>query len=423
MRHTGWFCFLVLILSSCFENEYLDDLPISEIEVPFDIKKVEKTDITFSTFLEDSIPTSGKETFLLGNYSDPYRGHVVAEPYFEFELNTLNTSFEDYHAFDSLVFSIKLSDYHYDTAAVFPLSVYEITESIEYIDDKDYIYNYETFNRGREPLVTAEKRLYPSDSTLTITLPYDFGNNLWLQSKGSSSIMTTTEDFRDALKGLSLVAEGTSPLITFTKDSYLTFYYHNDDDMEPGALEYQIPIGDLSMGFTHMEVNLDQTPFSGLGSYEILPASESQNLAISDELSGASIRIEIGNVKDIAEVDYEYHISEANLFIPIKKGTYSSVFNPLAQKVDVYVLSANKKIKSYLTTASLASWDEVFQEATYYKIPIIDFVEDMILDSETGEGLVLDIYPESSLTTGYLVAGENSERYRTRLEITIIPLN
>lgn len=414
---------LTLLLSSCFENDYLEDLPITEIEIPFTIKKVEMTDIEFSTYMADSIITSNKTSFLLGNYPDPIRGHVIAEPYFQLELTTLNQSFEDYHVLDSLVLSLQLEDTHYDTAFRFPLSVYAVTEEITPKDDKDNIYNFETFARGRGPLVTVEKQLYPTDDSLSITLPYEFANNLWLQAKGSSSIFNTTDDFREALQGLSLSADGTSPLMSFSKESKLIFFYHNDEDMEPGVMDYQISIGDFSNCFTHMEVDHTSTPFSNLISYDVLDASESQDLAFSDELSGTSVRVLINGLNEIGDVPYEYYISEANLYIPIKKGTYNSTFNTLAQKIDVYIQSENKKTKSYLTTTSLNSFDEIFQEATYYTIPVTDFIEEQVVGSETERTLLLDIYPEESFTTSYMVVGENSDRYKTRLEITIIPLN
>lgn len=423
MKSRNLLFLLALLMSSCFENDYLDDLPITEIEIPFTIKKVELTDIEFSTYLEDSIITSNKESFLLGNYPDPIRGHVIAEPYFQFELQTQNQSFEDYHVLDSLVLSLHYEGSHYDTAALFPLSVYAVYEEITPPEDEAFLYNFDTFSRGFSPILTVKKQLFPSDDSLSITLPYDFANNLWLKGKGSTSIFTTTDDFREALPGLSLSADGTSPLMSFTKESRLIFYYHNEEDMEPDVLDYQIPIGDLSNCFTHMEVDLSRTPFQDLKSYDVLDANQSQNLAISDELSGASSRILINNLNEIADVPYEYYISEANLYIPIKKGTYNSTFNTLAQQIDVYIQSENKKTKSYLTTTTLNSFDEIFQEATYYTIPVTEFIEEQIIGSETERTLLLDIYPEQSFTTSYLVVGENSDRYKTRLEITIIPLN
>lgn len=416
-------CMIGFLMSSCFENDYLEDIPVSEIEAPFTIKQIEKTDITYYTYLNDSIDTSSKETFLLGNYQDEYRGHVIAEPYFQFELNSVSTSFDEEYEFDSMVLYLKIDATHYDTAFQFPLSVYQVMETIEYRLEDDMIYNFETFGKGKSPIVTQDVKIFPADDSLGITLPYEFGYQLFEKSRGSTSILNTTDDFRDAIKGISLAAENTSPIISLTKETHLSFFYHNSEEMEPTSLEYQIPIGDFSLGFTHLETDFTNTPFKDIVAEEFLAASESNDLAIADELSGARIRVEIENLDDIPDVPYDYYISEANLFVPIKKGTYDTKFNPLADHLDVYIQSKNKQVKSYLTTTTINSFDEIFQEATYFKIPITSFVDDIIAGTQTGNGLLLEIYPEQYLTTGYMVVGENLERYKTRLEITIIPLN
>ncbi|SFU18690.1 protein of unknown function [Algoriphagus locisalis] len=423
MKSRITFCLFILILSSCYENSFLDEIPEVDLEDDFNIQKVEFTDISYSSYFQDSIVTSTKESFLLGNTIDPTRGEVKANPYFEFNIQSTSTGFDDETILDSVVFVLKIDNSHYDTLPEFDLHIYQLEERLAYQNDDDVFYDFESFPTNSVPLVSKRIQYIPFQDSIRITLPMEFGQDLFEKVRGSEKLFESNEDFLDYFPGFMLEVAGSSPLMLVSKESYISFYHKPPLELLEEDEEYQIPIGDASLGFSHIEVNRAGTPFSEAQDYVQFPASESQNMAIADELGYSAVRIDLGDLTYIEDVPHDLYISEANLYIPVKKGTYDGSLNQPLQQLDVYVIDKNNNTKSYLSQATLASFDEVFQEATYFIIPINDFVRSQISGSRQTDGLWLEVSPGSTFNMGYLVVGDNSSSYKSKLEITLIPLN
>jgi|GEM_PF-2250763 len=423
MKSIITFCLLVLILSSCYENSFLEEIPEVDLEDDFFISKVESTDITYSSYFQDSMVTSTKETFLLGNNTNEYRGTVRARPYFEFEITTSNTGIDDETVLDSIVFVLKIDGSHFDTLPEFDLTIYQLAQRLEYQNDDEVFYDFETFPTYASPLVTKKVQYMPSQDSIRITLPMEFGSLLFEKAKGSEKLFESNEDFLDFFPGFMLEVSGQSPLMLVSKESYISIYHKAPLELIEEDEEYKISIGDYALGYTHIEVDRSGTPFSAAPNYVQSPATESQSLAIADELGNSAIRIDLGDLTYLGDVPYDYYISEANIYIPVKRGTYDRKLNTPLTQFDVYVIDKNNNTKSYLSQATLTSFDDIFQEATYFKIPISAFVKSQISGSRQTDGLWLEVTAGTSFNMGYLIVGENSTQYKSKLEITIIPLN
>ncbi|MDR7129263.1 hypothetical protein J2X69_001598 [Algoriphagus sp. 4150] len=417
------FSLLVLILSSCYENSFLEEIPEIDLEDDFSIRKIEFTDISYASYFQDSMVTSTQETFLLGNNTNPYRGTVKASPYFEFEVSSGVTGFDHDTLLDSIVFVLKIDASHFDTLPEFDLNIYQLSQRLEYQNDDDVFYDFETFGAYSNPLVTTKIQYLPSRDSIRITLPIEFGMELFEKAKGSDKIFDSNEDFLDYFPGFMLEVTGQSPLMLVSKDSYIVLYHKAPLELREDNEEYKIPIGQYSLGYTHLKIDRSNTPFSAAQKYVTLPSDESQGLVLADDLGFGGIRIDLGDLTFIGDVPYDYYIPEAYLYMPVKKDTYDGKLNPPLHEFDVYVMDKNNNIQSYLTQATLTSFDEIFQEATYFKIPIRDFVANQISGSRQTDGLWLDVPSSTSFNMGYLVVGENNTQYKSKLEITIIPLN
>ncbi|MEB2784856.1 DUF4270 family protein [Algoriphagus persicinus] len=417
------FSLLVLILTSCYENSFLEEIPEVDLVDDFSIRKIEFTDISYSSYFQDSMVTSAQNTFLLGNNTDPYRGTVKASPYFEFELSSNVTGFDDDTILDSIVFVLKIDASHFDTIPEFDLSIYQLTHRLEYQNDDDVFYDFESFPTYSNPLITTKIQYLPFRDSIRITLPMEFGVELFEKAKGSDKIFDSNEDFLDYFPGFMLEVTGQSPLMLISKESYISLYHKAPLELLEENKEYKIPISQYSLGYTHLKVDRSNTPFSAAQTHVPLPAEESQNLVLADELGFGGIRIDLGDLTYIGDVPYDYYISEANLYMPVKKGTYDGKLNAPLQRFDVYVMDKNNNIQSFLTQTTLTSFDEIFQEATYFKIPIKDFVDSQISGSRQTDGLWIDVTSTTLFNMGYLVVGENNTQYKSKLEITIIPLN
>lgn len=104
---------------------------------------------------------------------------------------------------DSVVLVLFYESFHYDTIPVFDLNIYELLESPEPDDDGD-IYNFQTFGYESTPLVSKAIQALPHKDSLTIKLPYQFGLELFEQSKSSSSIFFQTMIWKNISKVLEL---------------------------------------------------------------------------------------------------------------------------------------------------------------------------------------------------------------------------
>ena len=318
---------------------------------------------------------------------------------------------------------MKIDSYYFDTIPEFTLNIYEITERLEYRNDDDVFYDFETFSTKRSPLVSKTIRYRPSEDSIRITLPMEFATLLFEKARGEEKIFENNEDFLDFFPGFMLEVTGQSPLMLLSKESYISIYHKPPLELLEEDEEYKIPMGENSMGFSNVNVNRTNTPFAQAENYVQIPASDTQNLAIADELGYSYIRIDLGDLTYLGDVPYEYYISEANLHIPVKKGTYNGSFNIPIQTFDVYSIDKNNNIKRYLTQATLTSFDEIFQEATYFVIPIDEFVRSQISGSRQTDGIWLEITSASYFNMGYMIVGENANQYKSKVEITIIPLN
>tara|TARA_R110002072_G_scaffold243659_1_gene402633 strand:+ start:40666 stop:41976 length:1311 start_codon:yes stop_codon:yes gene_type:complete len=423
MKSRITFCLLVLILSSCYENTFLEEIPNVDLEDDFFISKVESTDISYSSYFQDSMVTSTKESFLLGNNTNEYRGTVKARPYFEFEITNANTDIDDDTILDSIVFVLKIDGSHFDTIPEFDLNIYQLSQRLEYQNDDDVFYDFEEFPTLSRPLVTKKIQHLPSLDSIRITLPMEFGLALFEKAKSPDEIFTSNEDFLDYFPGFMLEVVGSSPLMLVSKESYISIYYKTPLELLEEDEEYKFTIGDYALGFTHIDIDRSGTPFSAASNYVQFPATESQNLAIADELGHSAIRVDLGDLTYLGDVPYDYYISEANIYIPVKRGTYDGKLNTPLSVFDVYVIDKNNNTKTYLSQATLTSFDDIFQEATYFQIPVSAFIQSQISGSRQTDGLWLEVAAATSFNMGYLVVGENSSQYKSKLEITIIPLN
>ncbi len=416
---------LLCFLTSCFENSYLEEIPEVELEDDFSIKRIVYDELELGTIIQDSLVTSGKTSMLLGSYPDPIRGTITASPYFEFTQSTFS-AIDDDKELDSLVLVLKYSGTRYDTLQPFRLHVLEIGEAFEYRNDDDVFYHFESLTTSRDPIVSADVQIYPAWDSVRITLPMEFGLELFEQFKGTETILSTVEDFRDVFRGMKLEVAGTSPLIELSTDSYMLFYYQDKTEMNKVSEELKISVASDSYTyktFTQIELDRSSTDFASRLTKTWIPATETGDMALADELGLSAIGIKTGSLTSLGELPSGYYVAEAKLFLPVKRLTYDGSLNPVAEALDLYTQKQIGIFEGYLSQATITSLDNQFQENTYYQIDVTSFVDGKIRGSNPDTYLWLELQSGEALNTGYLALGPNSSTQKPRLEIILIPLN
>lgn len=416
---------LLGLLTSCFENSYLEEIPKVDLEDDFSIRRIVYDELELGTIFMDSLVTSSRSSVLLGSYDDPIRGRIKASSYVEFTQDVYSSLDEDLEL-DSLVLVLKYTGTRYDTLQPFRLKIYEIAGDFDYQNENDVFYHFESLPIAEEPITTADIQIYPAWDSVRIALPMEFGQPLFEKFKGVGTILTSVDEFRDAFHGLKLEVEGSSPLIEVSSDTYLHFYYQEKNEINRESDEIKIKVGSDSYAyktFTQIELDRSSTDFANRASKTWIPAEETGDMALADELGLAGVGVKMGNLTSIGEIPNGYYIAEAKLILPVKRLTYDGTLNPVAQGLDIYTQRKIGLYDSYLSQSSIYSLDEQFQEQTYYQIDVTDFVDDRIRGSHPDTYLWMELQSSEDLNTGYVAIGPNSASQKPRLEIILIPLN
>lgn len=416
------FMFLFVGLTACFENEQLSTIDGLDAESGLGIQLIEYNEMLPFTFFMDSILSNTKETLLLGKYYDPNRGLVSAFPYLQFGYESAFI-FDRNASLDSIHLVLLYESTHYDTLQPFEIAIYEVTERIQPRDSGYYIYSYENFQTSEQPLLTQPVQVYPHKDSLIIRLPVELGQRLIDAGSDSQSIFQSMDDLLNSFGGLYINTNDFSPIISFSKDSYINIFYKNPGDLDRTNERYKLSIQHGYYSFTQLTIDRSQTPFEGQPVYTPIAMADSRQSVVLDQLSGAVVRIEFPDIQIINEMADTYFISSAILRIPVKTGTYDTRFNQLNSQVNVYVVDRHNVKLEGITQAGLTSYDNQFLLNTYFDVDITDFVNEILQSGQNDRAILLEIPESNNWVSNYLVLGNNSIQNNFKLNITYLPLN
>ncbi|WP_200976066.1 DUF4270 family protein [Echinicola sp. 20G] len=416
------FLFVSALLTGCFENDTLTEPQIVTDGETLDLRLFEYTDLDLYTYFNDSLVTNTLSTFTLGHHQDNYRGTINASPYLQFGI-TSSTQVEDAAKLDSTVLVLFYETYHYDTLPGFDVNVHELLEELE-VDDDDNIYSYQSFDYNDTPIATQAMRVVPHRDSLTITLPQDFSQMLFEQGKGKNSIFESTDDLEEVFKGLVLQTLDNSPLVSFTESSYIGFYYRIPSDLDEGNKILKLSVENGSGKFTHLDIDRSSQFYTSTETYQNIPIDESNGVVMADQIMGASIRMELPNIHELLEIADDYFITSASLRLPLKPNTYDRYFNTPITTVNVWIVDKKNLFLYNLGSATLTSWDEQFQEKTYYEIPIKEFIDYKLgQDIHNEDALWISVPSSTGITTSGLMLSSISDEQKIKIDITFLPLN
>ncbi|MDO6436213.1 DUF4270 family protein [Cyclobacterium sp. 1_MG-2023] len=423
-RSIKYFCMsaLALLMTGCFENDILVQPEVIKDDDQLDVSLIESTDILLYSYFKDSLVTNDRSSFLLGSYEDTIRGKIDAVPYVQFGAES-SIQMNDEAQMDSVVLVLFYESFHYDTIPVFDLNIYELLESPEPDDDGD-IYNFQTFGYESTPLVSKAIQALPHKDSLTIKLPYQFGLELFEQSKSSSSIFFSNDDLEEYFKGFRIESVGTGPLLTFAETSYIGFYYKSSTDISQTNSFFKITVQSGTEQFTNLTIDKSYGIFQGFEAYTNISSEATSGTLMVDPLYDSGIRIEFPETQSLKEISESFFISSAILHLPVKPGTYNNYFNTPSFSISVYVVDKDNDIIGSLGTVGMTAFDDQFHENTYFEIPVKDFIDSQLSTNyDNGNALWITIPQSTSFTTNYLAFSSHSTTQKIKLDIVFLPLN
>lgn len=194
------------------------------------IALIDTISVNLSSVIQDSFETTGASSFLVGKYSDPYLGIVSTKGFFQMTSPTLVPTIPLTAVFDSLSFIIYPNNYYYgDTSRPQTFYLYELAQDIT------FSYNNQLFNTSNvpiKPVALGSRTVWirpASGDSITIRLNDAKGAELFSKLKQASTDVSTSENFVNYFKGISLTNgdNDTTAVYGFKGTMIMRLYYHN----------------------------------------------------------------------------------------------------------------------------------------------------------------------------------------------------
>jgi hypothetical protein len=385
--------------------------------------------VKMSTVIFDSIPTSGSENLLTGQYRDEFLGLSGVTGYFQINMPAI-TTVEPSAVFDSITLVLNPAKVSYgDTLKPFSFSVNRVTENIKYTDD-NYMYNTSVIDYDENPL--GEYSLYPKPNvtdTISIRLSDAFGQELFSMMKNDAEEISTDEKFLKFFRGIALVSgKSNNCVIGFeASDSLVNMVIHaHTVASEKINLMYKFPLASSGIWYNHFYFNRSGTPLKELKTQkEEISSADSDNKAYIQAGAGITTRLDFPGLGKIMEIQKRHYFYKAELIF--KPFPLSNKQIPFPEELNFYTCDKFNRLISLIddsdgnAQATDFNYDEFYNEKSYYSIDITSFIKEELSDSYFNDdnGLLINLPDEtSSGTLGRLVldARENS-MYRPILKI------
>ena len=321
MKSAVFLALIAVTFSACKEPEGigLDVLPQGE-EMPIDWTYIE---IEAQTVQFDSVRTSGRGSYAIGDFGDPIFGRVQSQLYSQFMLNSLPGPFEPTDVVDSVFLNLDYSGYYGRVDKLRGLhrfGVFEILDDIE--AGTSYYSDDDVDNVDMTPLGEIEfhpdllNDVVAGEDTLGSSLRIRLDNQLGVRIINSSNLDDDSL-FVDEFKGLNVRSLNTmmpsdmGSLLFFdmnSSDSRLELFYHNDED----TVQYKFNMNNDNALFTNVTHDFSTEITDAFAGGTTVGA---ETLYVQG-LAGTRIRVSFPHLRQLNELG-AVAINKAELVVPV----------------------------------------------------------------------------------------------------------
>ncbi len=398
-----------IILAACAENDEYFSLGSDFLESNTNIIMIDTFQVDLSTFIIDSLPTSAVDTLLLGYYKDDVFGQIYCNSYFEFGLpEAININDDD--NYDSVTLSMEYSSYSFgDTLLPIQFSVHLLSEEIE-LRETNYLYNTSEFAFHEDPLATYSLIPHPSNSESNVQFRLDdvFGEELFELLKNDDDLINSESAFIQHFKGIAIVSDTTTSnaIVSFVSSDAtinINVHYHRSNELSILDVTAAFPLVNSDKQFSNINHNFSGTLLEKISNQrEDIPSSELEGKAFVQGGIGLMTKIQFPTMNDFLMLENSF-ILKAELFIRPAAGTYNLI--DLPESIYLYNTNKNNDFGSVVYNSdgsmltSLFSYDEFYNDETYYQFDITEFIKNELSDSyfDTEHGLLISLSDERYL--------------------------
>jgi hypothetical protein len=392
----GWFA-LPMVLS-CFLacTKVSVDLPTTLQTSDPDVSYLETYQVDLATFQLDSFSTGGKSSFVVGNHTDPWFGHVAAESYAQVTPPSTNPVKDLTVFLDSICLRLRPNGLPYgDTTTGLTLNVHEVTEPIStYEGNQGAFYNTQQFTFNPTPLGTKSFTIRPSmDTLISVRLSDALGQD-WLErlERNDAEIQSTTA-FVDFFRGISLRTDTNTTkalyyLTTAKNGGFIRLYYHANAAI---VTQSYIDFGfTTSQQFSHVAYKHDGSALSVFNpnKRELRSTTETGNRAYLDATMGKYVRLTFPTILSLKELHPYVQVIRAQLEIQPTPGTVAYPYSlpptlNLFQTDNYNNLGGSIKFPGTVAAANGSLFiDQLYGKDTKYTYDITSFIQGIITTGE-----------------------------------------
>ncbi len=446
------FLFLLIvplfIFASCINEDMVFDIGKNKVDIKTHMVFVDTVSVESYTVMFDSIATSGLEnpSIMVGRYNDSEFGTVTSSTFFKFKtISVSGSTIPDDAVFDSLKLFLKYNSYSIgDTMAPFKLNVHRLKEFLEPNDD-NYFYNNDSIEAYNTVFGSTTFQPYPhsSDDTVWVKLDPDFGMELFNMIEDNDDIIKDNDRFTEYLKGFMVHYDVTNKAIlgfrypaaeNDTASPGMRLYFHyTDQTVIYTSLDFMVQPYDYEfyqkkLLFNRIDLKNARFPLPA-SQREKIPASATNNKTFLMAGVGIMTRFEIPHLKNLMTLHENIQVVDAILEIEPANNTYLTI--DLPENISLYETDKLNTFGDEIsdkfgeTQSPVLNIDELYQEDTYYRFDVTQFVQDkLFLATDQVPALLMTISGENfNKTVQRMVSGSRlNSRDRVKLKIYYITI-
>jgi len=317
-RILSFFILGTILTGSCTKsNEFTIGKDFVESQTRLEIVDTFRVDM--STYLLDSLVTSGQKIAYVGRYEDTVFGMISSESYFDLDYEAF-AEIDARAVFDSSAFILEYTSHNYgDTTAPMSVSVHRLTEKIV---PGNTLFLYNTSSFGYEPLPMASVDFYPEphSSDTAVSLRVDaFGEELFDLIRNKDEKVSTEEWFSDYVMGF-VITSGNSAnkaILGFgaSKERLVLKIYFHIDSEDPEKKEITVKMGEASHQFNRIDYDLSNTALNNIRMKgNVIPSAETGNRAYMQGMVGLLPKFQFPSLQNIM-ANQRWKVLKAELIV------------------------------------------------------------------------------------------------------------
>jgi hypothetical protein len=392
----GWMLLPVLVFSFLACSKVNVDLPTTVQTSDPDVSYIETQTVQLATQKLDSFTTQGRASFVFGNHTDPWIGHVTAESYAQISVPASNPVKDKTVYLDSICMLIRPNGLPYgDTTQNLSIRVFESSNPIApYEGNAGSFYNTQQIPHKAPSLGGKDFVLRPTFDTLVSVRLSDALGQQWLgMLQRNDAEIQSTSAFVDFFRGICIGTDTTTTktLYYFTGSKsgvMIRLYYH-----ELAAIPTQkfVDFGYISSTqFSHIDIRHTGTPMAVFtpGKRELRGSEQTGNRAYLDATMGSYIKLTFPDVLKLKELHPYIQVIRAQLELNPTQGSYAYPYS-LPPTLNLYTtdnysdLGISVKIPNTSAAATGNLYiDQLYGKDTKYSYDITGYIQGVLAIGE-----------------------------------------